>query len=402
MNNDLHRTYELTSVINLSGPLTVYGTSVSSEGMIAAAAEGLRHHWNMDELFQRAGERIVDWSGAEAGVLTACSASGITLSVAACMTGDDPARIGQLPDAQGMPHEVVIQKGHAVNFGAPIEQMIRLAGATPVEVGTVNKTTPAQIDAGIGPNTAAGMFVISHHTTLYGYVQLDRFIEIFHGHSLPVIIDAAAQDHQIERLVASGADLIVFSGQKYLSGPTAGVVCGRKDLVRALYLQNSGIGRGMKVGKEGILGTIVAIEERMKQGVESWECEQQAKVERLAGLLGELPGIDVSIEKDLVGQPVHRVKLVIDSDTLGLDAAQLCLLLQESSPSIKPRDHHSDEGWFLLEPVHISPGEMDFVATRLREIAGMSAIAKSETRERLGGMARSERVAGDAFTQWLV
>lgn len=399
--NELHRKYELTPVINLSGPLTVYGTSVSSEGVIAAAAEGLRHHWNMDELFQRAGERIAEWSGAEAGVLTACSASGITLSVAACMTGDDPSRIGRLPDPTGMPHEVVLQKGHAVNFGAPIEQMIRLAGAETVEVGTVNKTTPDQIEAAIGSDTAAGMFVISHHTTLYGFVQLERFVSIFHSHGLPVIIDGAAQDHQIERMVASGADLIVLSGQKYLSGPTAGVVCGRKDLIKALYLQNSGIGRPMKIGKEGILGTIIAIEERMQDGVDCWESAQRDRAERLAGEIGQLPGVAVAIQKDLVGQPVYRVKLDIDSDMLGLDAAQLATLLKESNPTIKPRDHHTDEGWFLLEPVHITPDEMGFVASRLREICGMSDSEKAGVKERLGTMTRSERASSDAFVRWL-
>ncbi len=398
---ELHRKYELTPVINLSGPLTVYGTSVSSDAVIDAAAEGLRHHWNMDELFQRAGERIAEWSGAEAGVVTACSASGITLSVAACMTGDEPGKIGRLPDTTGMPGEVIVQKGHAVNFGAPLEQMIRLAGATPVEVGTVNKTTPEQIEAVIGPETAAGMFVISHHTTLYGYVQLERFVSIFHHHGLPVIIDGAAQDHQIERMVASGADLIVLSGQKYLSGPTAGVVCGRKDLVKALYLQNAGIGRPMKVGKEGILGTILAIEDRQQQGVEGWESEQRARAEQLAEKIGALTGIAVSIQKDLVGQPVYRVKLAIDCETLGLDAAQLASLLKESTPSIKPRDHHTDEGWFLLEPVHISKDEMDFVAERLQALAGMSAEEKAAARERLGSMARSERAVGDAFVRWL-
>ncbi|MEZ4524042.1 MAG: aminotransferase class V-fold PLP-dependent enzyme [Thermomicrobiales bacterium] len=399
--SELHRRYELTPVINLSGPLTMYGTSVSSAAVIDAAAEALRHHWNMDELFQRAGERIAQWSGAEAGVLTACSASGITLSVAACMTGPDAGRIGRLPDASGMPHEVIIQKGHAVNFGAPIEQMIRLAGATAVEVGTVNRTTPVQIETAIGPDTAAGMFVISHHTTLYGNVQLERFIEIFHSRGLPVIIDGAAQDHQIERMVASGADLIVLSGQKYLSGPTAGVVCGRKDLIKALYMQNAGIGRTMKVGKEGIFGTIVAIEERMNAGVDSWESEQRSKAERLAGLIGELPGIAISIQKDLVGQPVYRVLLDVDAERLGLDAAQLATLLKESSPSIKPRDHHTDEGWFLLEPVHITGDDMQFVADRLREIATMPESERTSARERLGAMARSERPAGDAFIQWL-
>ena len=377
----LHRKYELTPVINLSGPLTVYGTSISSEAVIEAVAEGLRHHWNMDELFQRADERIAQWSGAEAGTLTACSASGITLSVAACMTGDAPSKVGKLPNTDGMPNEVIIQKGHVVDFGAPIEQMIRLAGAKTVEVGKVNKTTPTQIEAAIGPDTAAGMFVISHHTTLSGNVELERFVSIFHDHGLPVIIDGAAQDHQIERMVASGADLIVISGQKYLSGPTAGVVCGRKDLIQALYLQNGGIGRAMKIGKEAILGTIITIEERMHEGVEEWEVRQRSKAEALASMIGEFQGIDVSIEKDLVGQPVHRVKLVVDCDAFGMDASQLRLLLQDSSPSIKTRDHHSGPGTFLLEPVHISPADMQHVSHRLHSIAAMMPVEKPASLE---------------------
>ncbi len=377
----LHRKYELTPVINLSGPLTVYGTSISSEAVIAAVAEGLRHHWNMDELFQRADERIAQWSGAEAGTLTACSASGITLSVAACMTGNDPGKIGQLPNTEGMPSEVVIQKGHVVDFGAPIEQMIRLAGARTVEVGTVNKTTPAQIGAAIGPETAAGMFVISHHTTLSGNVELERFVSMFHDHGLPVIIDGAAQDHQIERMVASGADLIVISGQKYLSGPTAGVVCGRKDLIQALYLQNGGIGRTMKIGKEAILGTIIAIEERMHEGVEEWEVRQRSKAETLASMIGEIQGIDIAIEKDLVGQPVHRIKLGVDCEAFGCDATQLRRLLQDSSPSIKTRDHHSGPGTFLLEPVHIAPDDMQHVSHRLHAIAAMMPVGKAASLE---------------------
>jgi hypothetical protein len=60
----------------------MYGTSISSEAVAEAAAEALRHHWEMDELFGRAGEAVARWSGTEAGTLTACSASGVTLSVA--------------------------------------------------------------------------------------------------------------------------------------------------------------------------------------------------------------------------------------------------------------------------------------------------------------------------------
>ncbi|HUG13581.1 MAG TPA: hypothetical protein VMM78_01070, partial [Thermomicrobiales bacterium] len=86
---DLHKKYNLTPVINLSGPLTTYGASMSSPAVCEAVASGMKWQWDMDQLFARAGDVITAWSGAEAGTLTACAASGVTLSVAACMTGND-------------------------------------------------------------------------------------------------------------------------------------------------------------------------------------------------------------------------------------------------------------------------------------------------------------------------
>ena len=76
---------------------------------------------------------------------------------------------------------------------------------------------------------------------------------------MPVIVDAASE-YDLRGFVAAGADIAIYSAHKFLGGLTAGIVAGRKDLVRAAYLQNGGIGRGMKVGKEGIVGAIAALE----------------------------------------------------------------------------------------------------------------------------------------------
>jgi L-seryl-tRNA(Ser) seleniumtransferase len=264
--------------------------------------------------------------------------------------------------------EVLLQKGHSVNFGAPLEQMIRLAGATVREVGTVNQTNAAQVRAGLNDRTAAAVFVVSHHTSQFGFVQLGEFVALCHAAGVPVIIDAAAQDHQIKRLVASGADLITFSVQKYLSGPTAGIVCGRRDLVEAVHLQNRGIGRTMKIGKEAIFGTIVALEERMAIDLDAWGASQRELAAYLADQLQDLTGVAVSLERDKVGQPVTRVRLAVDPDSAGIDAYGICQALAAGEPSIKPRAHHTDEGWFLLEPNHVSRDELDFVARRLHGI----------------------------------
>jgi L-seryl-tRNA(Ser) seleniumtransferase len=324
----------------------------------------------MNELNRHAGEVVARWSGAEAGMLTSSSASGITLTVAACMTGPDMGRVEQLPNAAGMKQEVVIQKGHSVNFGAPIEQMIRLAGATVREIGTINGTSISSLEHALGPTTSAAMFVISHHTVQYGFVQLQQFVEICHAHDVPVIVDAAAQDQQIGRIVASGADLVVLSVQKYLSGPTGGIVCGREDLVRAVTMHNHGIGRTMKIGKEGIFGTIVALEERMATDLRAWEADQRRKADYLADQLQDLNGVRVTLEKDKVGQPVTRVRLEVNASVAGKSAEDICRELQRCLPMIQPRAHHTDEGWFLLEPVHVTEVEMNYVAQELRRILG--------------------------------
>jgi D-glucosaminate-6-phosphate ammonia-lyase len=366
--SDLHERYNLTRVINLSGPLTVYGTGRSSQEVAQVAAEALQHEWIIDELAARASNVIARWSGTDAGMLTASSASGIALTSAACMTGADFGRVRQLPDITGMKNEIVIQKGHCVEFGAPIEQMMRISGAQVVEIGTINQTRTSDLEHALNENTAAGMFVISHHTVQYGYIQLQEFVEICHSRGVPVIVDGAAQAHQVQRIAESGADLIVVSGQKYLDAPTSGIVCGRKEYVDAVALQNKGIGRAMKIGKEGMLGTIVALEEWLATTPADWITRQREKAEYLARKLEGIPAISVSVVQDQGGQPVSRVRIEIDERRSPFSAEQVCRKLEKGSPTVRPRGHHSDEGWFLLEPNHACLEELDLAAGRLHAI----------------------------------
>ena len=93
----------------------------------------------------------------------------------------------------------------------------------------------------------------------YGQIPLDEFCA-----DLPRAGRAGDRRRRLgirsAGFLAEGADIVVYSAHKFLGGPTAGIVAGRKDLVRAAFLQNRGIGRGMKVGKESIVGTIAALE----------------------------------------------------------------------------------------------------------------------------------------------
>ena len=142
---NLFEEYGLTRVINACGKMTTLSGAIVLPEIAEAAAESFNHFFLLDELQAKVGEVIATVSGAEAGCVTACTSAGITLSVAACMTGNDLAKVLQLPCVRGMQSRVLIQKGHCVNYGHPVTQAIRLAGATAVEVGVVNRCTVEEL-----------------------------------------------------------------------------------------------------------------------------------------------------------------------------------------------------------------------------------------------------------------
>ncbi|MFP6766302.1 MAG: hypothetical protein VB858_21905, partial [Planctomycetaceae bacterium] len=84
---NLHERYGLRRVINACGKMTHLSGSIVLPEIAAPAAESLNHFFILDELQAAAGRIIADVTGAESGCITACTAAGITLSVAATMTG---------------------------------------------------------------------------------------------------------------------------------------------------------------------------------------------------------------------------------------------------------------------------------------------------------------------------
>ena len=79
----------------------------------------------------------------------------MTIAIAGAMTGADLARVEQLPDTAGMNNEVPILRGHMVYYGAPVEQAIRLAGATPVAVGGATRAQAYQLEGALNERSAA-------------------------------------------------------------------------------------------------------------------------------------------------------------------------------------------------------------------------------------------------------
>lgn len=352
--------YGLRRVINASGTETPYGGSPVREEVIAAVRALVPHSVFMAELQDAASRTIAAGLGCEAGCVTGCTAASIAMAVAGCMTGADRGRIDQLPDTAGMCDEVVIQKGHVVDYGHNVTQNVRVAGARVIEIGVATDCKPYQLQYALGERTAAALYVVSHLTVQHRMIGLASFCEICHGAGVPVIVDAASVPDP-RPFLSAGADLVLFSAQKSFAALTAGIVAGRKDLVEACLLQQHGIGRPMKVGKEGVIGAIAAIEAWSADDRAALQAQVQRRVEAVKARLGVLGGVRAS------SHGRNQVQLDIDAGAAGLSAAALSQALREQDPAILVWDLHSESGKLLLTLGKVSDATAELICARIEQ-----------------------------------
>ena len=383
--NDTRAGFGLRPIINVSGTMTALGASIVVPEAVQAVVGILPQFVEINDLQRRASQAIAAACGVEAGFVTASAAAGITLALAGCMTGADLAKIERLPDAAGMKDEVAVQLGHLVGYGAPIDQAIRLAGAKVVGVGQATDVRPYQLEAALGPRMAAILFVVSHHTVQYGQLTLEEVSEIAHAAGVPVVVDGASE-YDLKRFLSAGADIAVYSAHKFLGGPTAGIVAGRKDLVRAAFLQNGGIGRGMKVGKEGVAGTIAALDAWGRRDHGAVRARETAHLHLWRDRLSRWQGVAPRIVPDPTHNPLDRLEVHVDPAEARITAWDLADALAAGDPPVIVRDHEIELGFFYLDPCNLHPGEEQVVADRfdheLERARGANAPAATAIAER--------------------
>jgi L-seryl-tRNA(Ser) seleniumtransferase len=329
---DICERYGLKRVLNAIGAPTIVGANVAAPEVAAAACEGLGVNVEIDELQRAACRVIARTTGAEAGCVTSSAASGLAITAAAAMTGPDLDRITRLPDASGLRDEVILQAGHDINFGARISQMVRLSGARVISIGTANHADTFHLRGALSARTAAVLYVVNGAVPLNGdFLPLPACVETAARVDVPVIVDAAAEP-DVRPFLAAGAALVITSGHKHMGAPTSGLICGRKDLVRACYLQNWGIGRAMKVGKEGIFGLMAALER--------WSGGDREAAERrcaeIAAIFAERLPVRETARSDR-----------IEIDTGAVSARDMANCLREHDPSIWVND--ANDGRLTLD-----------------------------------------------------
>jgi len=366
MSDDIRTKIGLRPVINVSGTMTSLGASIVVPQAVRAMEAILPQFIEINDLQRKASSVIARLTGGEAGFVTASCSAGISLAVAGAITGDNLLAIEKLPDVTAEKNEVLVQMGHVVSYGAPVDQAIRLAGGKVVLVGQATSTHRFHMENAITDKTAAAVYVVSHHVVDYGLLHLTEFVEIAHAKGVPVIVDAASE-YDLKLFLAQGADIALYSGHKFLGGPTSGIVAGRKELVRSAFLQNMGIGRGMKVGKESIYGVMAALE--------AWETRDHAGIrDRETSYLNlwkdelsDRPGVTALIEPDPTNNPLDRLRVVISAAEAHITAWDLAAALSRGDQPVIVRDHEVEHHHFYLDPCNLHPGQETIVAARLAE-----------------------------------
>jgi L-seryl-tRNA(Ser) seleniumtransferase len=187
-------------------------------------------------------------SGAEDALAVNNGAAAVLLALAALARG----------------REVIVSRGELVEIGGSfrVPEILREAGVSLVEVGTTNRTHLRDYEAALAPRTGAILKVHRSNFEQRGFVadvELPALVALARRPGVPVIEDlgsATLVDLRPHGLpaeafaparLASGVDLVCFSGDKLLGGPQAGIVLGRAGPVEAL--RKSPLARALRLDK---------------------------------------------------------------------------------------------------------------------------------------------------------
>ncbi len=259
----------LRPVINATGVIihTNLGRAPLSQDAVAAMASVSRGFSNL-EFDLDAGQRGSRHVHLE-HVLRA-----LTGAEAALAVNNNAAAVLLTLSALARDHEVIVSRGQAVEIGGGfrIPDVMAQSGARLVEVGTTNRTYLSDYQAAITPETAGIMRVHASNFRIVGFTESPSIHDLgrlAREHGLLLLDDIGsgclldttafglAPEPTVQDSLAAGADLILFSGDKLLGGPQAGVIVSRADLVQ--QLRRHPLARAVRMDKAGIAALTVTL-----------------------------------------------------------------------------------------------------------------------------------------------
>lgn len=356
----IYRKLGVEPFIQCAGVRTIYGASNPSDEVIAAMNAAAQAFVDMDELAEAVGRRMAELTGAEWGVVTAGTAATLALATAACIAGNNPELMLRLPNTSGLRNKVLIPSDQRFAY----EQAIRLAGAEIVPISTVEELAEAM-------DGTVAMVCLLGRVDSTSKLPLQAILPFTRGHDVPILVDAAGlSPAKPDRWIAEGADLVVYAGGKYIRAPqSTAIVLGRKRLCEAIWWNGAphqAFGRSMKVGKEELVGAVVALDRWINfQSAKDERAQWLPRLKRIERHLVSLPGVDTEIMSSSGSVTAIRLKVKWDPARIPFDAEALRLALLEQRPRILLHDFWSTPTSIILDPVNLSDDEAEIVGQAL-------------------------------------
>jgi L-seryl-tRNA(Ser) seleniumtransferase len=277
--------------------------------------------------------------------------------------------------------EVIVSRGQAVEIGGGfrIPDVMRQSGARLVEVGTTNRTYLRDYEAAISPDTVAVLRVHASNFRIVGFTetpQIHDLARLAHEHDVLLLDDLGsgclldttrfglAPEPTVQESLAAGSDLTMFSADKLLGGPQAGIIVGQRDLVERL--RRHPLARAARMDKASIAALVATLVHYLRgealDKLPVWRMLSaplsgiQRRARRWARAIGEpakvVDGRSMVGGGSLPEESLPTKLVAIPGD--GAYVTDLARRLRQSDPPVVAR---VERDALLLDPRTVQPGE---------------------------------------------
>jgi len=363
---DVYRSIGVRPLINARGTFTIISGSTMLPEVRAAMDAAAQRYVHLDELTEAVGARLAALTGAEWGMVSNGCSAGLTLATAACVAGGNPDLHVRLPNLSGFPKDEAIIPTHSRNV---YDAALRSMGVRVVEVSTL-----AEFEAALGPR-AAMVYILAGPNADNSPLNVKAIAPIAKAKGVPILVDAAAEILTIPNVhLQNGATLVAYSGGKCLRGPqTAGLLLGRKDLVRAAWVHSAphhGVTRSLKVGKEDAIGMLMAVEMWVKRDHDAEWKRWNGWLDHISQRVGTVSGVTTSVSQpNGLSNRTPSLRIFWDRQKLGISGEAVARLLFETEPRITldaaRGGGQPGQTGVSVTPYMMAPGDERTIADRL-------------------------------------
>ncbi|SHK12485.1 L-seryl-tRNA(Sec) selenium transferase [Desulforamulus aeronauticus] len=244
-------------------------------------------------------EIITRLTGAEAALVVNNNAAAVLLALGTMAKGK----------------EVIVSRGQLVEIGGSfrIPEVMEQSGAMLVEVGATNKTHPHDYQKAISEDTALLLHVHTSNYRIVGFTRettVNELVQIGQSHQIPVMSDLGSgflvdlapyglpQEPSVQEVVAAGADVVTFSGDKLLGGPQAGIIVGKRYWIEKM--KKNPLTRAVRINKF----TVAALEATLREYLDKDNVLENIPTLRM---LTEAPGALLKRAEELAAQLKAKV-----------------------------------------------------------------------------------------------